>query len=85
MFEVLRSHRGQILALALAAGLALLLLLGAFNGSPAAATTRTGHDFTYYNNANHTTVVGYRYYCIGYQGGWGSITPYYVINTYPCR
>jgi hypothetical protein len=84
MLRTMHAHRGLILALAVAAALTLLLL-GVFHGSPAAATTKTGHDFTYYNNANHTTVVGYRYYCIGYSGGWGQITGYYVMNTYPCN
>jgi hypothetical protein len=84
MLQALRTRRGLILALVLAAGIALLLM-GMLNGSPAAATTKTGHDFTYYNNANHTTVVGYRYYCIGRSGGWGQITPYYVMNNYPCQ
>ncbi len=84
MLKALRTHRRLLLALVLAASVAVLLL-GVFRGAPAAATTRTGHDFTYYNNASHTTVVGYRYYCPRYSGGWGSITPYDVINTFPCN
>jgi len=84
MLHALRHHRRLLLVLVLGACLALLLL-GVFKGSPAAAATKTGHDFTYYNNANHQTVVGYRYYCPTYSGGWGSITPYYVINTFPCN
>jgi hypothetical protein len=85
MLQALRSHRRWILALVVAASLAVLMLLGAFGVSPAASTTRTGHDFTYYNNAAHQTVVGYRYYCPGYSGGWGTITPYYVINNFSCH
>ena len=85
MRHALRNRRRLLLALVLGACLALLLVLGVFKGSPAAATTRTGHDFTYYNNAAHQTVVGYRYYCPNYSGGWGSITPYDVINTFPCN
>jgi hypothetical protein len=84
MLQALRIRRRLLLALVLGACLALLLL-GVFKGSSAAAETRTGHDFTYYNNAAHQTVVGYRYYCPNYSGGWGSITPYDVINTFPCN
>ena len=85
MRHALRNRRRLLLALVLGACLALLVLVGVFKGLPAAAETKTGHDFTYYNNANHTTVVGYRYYCIGYSGAWGQITGYYVMNTYPCN
>jgi hypothetical protein len=84
MRHALRNRRRLLLALVLGACLALLLL-GVFKGSPAAAETKTGHDFTYYNNAAHQTVVGYRYYCPTYSGGWGSITPYDVINNFPCN
>ena len=36
-------------------------------------------------NAAHQTVVGYRFVCVGYSGGWGTITPYSVIGPYPCH
>jgi hypothetical protein len=65
--------------------LALFLLLAPLSRSRGTATTRTGHDFTYYSNASHTTVVGYCFVCVGYSGCHGTITPYYVIGNYPCR
>jgi len=37
------------------------------------------------SRGSHTTVVGYRYYCPNYSGGRGSVTPYYVINNFPCH
>jgi hypothetical protein len=83
MLQSFRSHRRPIVALALVGAFALVLLLGLPGASPAA--TKTGHDFTYYNNAAHQTVVGYRYYCIGYSGGWGQITGYSVIHDFPCH
>jgi len=84
MLHASGNRRRLLLALVLGTCLALLLL-GVFKGSPVAAETKTGHDFTYYNNAAHQTVVGYRYYCPNYSGGWGTITPYDVINTFPCN
>jgi hypothetical protein len=83
MLQSFRAHRRSIIALALVGAFALVLMLGLPGAAPAA--TKTGHDFTYYNNAAHQTVVGYRYYCIGYSGGWGQITSYYVINNFPCH
>jgi len=84
MLQALRPYRRTLLVFLLAGSLALLLV-GVF-AAPAAGTTKTGHDFTYYGNPGHTgAVVGYRYYCPGYSGGWGTITPYDVINTYPCQ
>jgi hypothetical protein len=70
--------------LRLTLALVLLLALAMTGGSPAAAT-RTGHDFTYYTNASHTTPVGYCFVCVGYSGCHGTITPYYVIGNYPCQ
>jgi hypothetical protein len=85
MLQALRPYRRTLLVFLLAGSLALLLV-SVFAAAPAAGTTRTGHDFTYYSNPGHTgAVVGYRYYCPGYSGGWGTITPYDVINTYPCQ
>jgi len=83
MLETLRSHRRPILMLVLACAVALVLALALPGVSR--AVTRTGHDFTYYSDSSHSTVVGYRYYCPTYSGGWGSITPYYVINSFPCH
>jgi hypothetical protein len=69
-------------------GVALALLLAVFMGAPAAAPlaaqTRTGHDFTYYSDDTYTTVVGYQFWCIGSNGGWGVTTPYVIIGDYPC-
>jgi hypothetical protein len=65
---------------------ALLLTLALAGGSPGSAVvTRTGHDFTYYSNASHTTVVGYCIVCVGYSSCHGTITPYYTIGNYPCQ
>lgn len=83
MLQSLRSSRRPIFALALVGAVALGLLLGLPTATR--ATTRTGHDFTYYNNAAHDTAVGYRYYCVGYSGGWGQITAYSESNDFPCR
>ena len=85
MLQALRPYRRTLLVFLLAGSLALLLV-GVFAAAPAAGTTKTGHDFVYYSNAGHTgPAVGYRYYCIGNSGGWGTITPYYVMNNYPCQ
>ena len=84
MLQSLRSNHRPFIALALVGALAAVLLLG-LPGSSQAVVTRTGHDFTYYNNAAHQTVVGYRFVCVGYSGGSGQVTPYYVIGPYPCH
>jgi hypothetical protein len=87
MLQSLRSHRRPFRALASLGALALLLLvlLVAMPGAkPASAQTRTGHDFTYYDDANHTNVVGYYYWCVGYNGGWGAHTSYVEIGDFPC-
>lgn len=84
MLQSFGSNRRPFAALALVGVLALVLLLGV-PGASRAVVTRTGHDFTYYNNAAHQTVVGYRFVCIGYSGGWGTVTPYSVIRPYPCH
>ena len=70
----------------LAAALAFALGAGAF--VPAArvqAATKSGHEFIYYNNAAHQTVVGVYVYCSSGQFiHWGVITPYDVIETSSC-
>jgi len=63
----------------------LLLALAQAGGSPGSAVTRTGHDFTYYSDASHTTVVGYCIVCVGFSSCHGTITPYYTIGNYPCQ
>jgi hypothetical protein len=69
--------------------LSFALLLALVVGVPAprslGAETRTGHDFTYYSDNTYTTIVGYQFWCIGYNGGWGDVTPYVVIGDYPCE
>jgi hypothetical protein len=85
MLQTLRSHRRPFVTLALVGALALLLLLAVPGAQPVRAQTRTGHDFTYYDDANHSNVVGYRYWCIGYNGGWGTTSPYVEINDFPCN
>jgi len=85
MLHSLRSHRRPLITLVLVGALALVLLLAVPGARPVQTLTRTGHDFTYYDDANHTNVVGYRYYCIGYSGGWGSITSYSEIGDFPCN
>jgi hypothetical protein len=82
MLQTLRSHRRPFVTLALVGAFALLLLLAA-PAQPAHAT-RSGHDFTYYSDATHKTVVGYHFWCIGYNGGWGVTSAYAVIGDYPC-
>jgi hypothetical protein len=83
MLQSFRSHRRPVVALALAAALATALLLAPPGASQAA--TKTGHDFTYYSDASHTTVVGYRYYCPNYSGGWGRFSSFYEVNVFPCH
>ena len=85
MLQTLRSHRRPIATLALVGALALVLLVAVPGAQPVHAQTRTGHDFTYYDDAAHTNVVGYRYWCIGYNGGWGTTSPYSEINDFPCN
>lgn len=64
--------------------LALLFVL-VFASVPSISETRTGHEFIYYNNAAHQTVVGVYVYCSnGSQSHWGVITPYYVIEPSGC-
>lgn len=78
-FPRLRTLRRPLLALAMASSLALLV------SGPSTSATKTGHDFTYYSNASHTTVVGYRYYCPNYSGGWGTFSAFYEVNVFPCH
>ncbi|HTQ80731.1 MAG TPA: DUF6289 family protein [Thermoanaerobaculia bacterium] len=85
MLQSLHSHRRPIATFALMVALAFALLLALPGNAPASAQTRSGHDFTYYSDNTYTTVVGYRYWCIGYNGGWGTTTPYAVIGDFPCN
>lgn len=77
---------GSLSRICVAAALAFALGAGAF--VPAArvhAATRSGHQFTYYNNAAHQTVVGVWIYCAdGQLIHWGTITPYDVISASDC-
>jgi len=70
----------------LAVVLAFALGSGAF--SPVArvrAATRSGNQFTYYNNAQHQTVVGVYIYCNnGNFIHWGKITPFDTISPSGC-
>jgi hypothetical protein len=72
--------------ISLATLLAFALGAGAF--TPAArvqAETRSGHQFTYYNNAAHQTVVGVWIFCSNGQTiHWGKITPYDTISASGC-
>ena len=64
--------------------LALLFVLVYASVSPT-VETRTGHEFIYYNNAAHQTVVGVYVYCSnGSSSHWGVISPYYVIEPSGC-
>lgn len=73
----------RLVRLTLAAVLLLVLALAA--GSPGSAVvTRTGHEFTYYSDASHTTVVGDCIYCVGSSRCFGTVTPYYTIKNDPC-
>lgn len=68
--------------------LALTFALGAgvfVHASRAQAETKSGHEFIYYNNAAHQTVVGVYVYCSnGSSSHWGKITPYDVIEPSDC-
>jgi hypothetical protein len=49
------------------------------------AATRSGHEFIYYNDAAHHTVVGVQVWCkSGAHSGWGRITPYVEIDPSFC-
>ena len=49
------------------------------------AFTRSGHEFIYYNDAAHDTVVGVQVWCSsGAHSGWGQVTPYYTIEPSDC-
>ncbi len=82
MLQNFRAHRRLILALALLSGFAASLLV---LPAPTTATTRTGHDFTYYTDATHAHPVGYCFVCVGYSGCNGQITPFYRVGNYPCN
>ena len=65
-------------------GLVLIFLLS-FASVSSISETRTGHEFIYYNNAAHQTVVGVYIYCSnGSSSHWGVITPYSVIEPSGC-
>jgi len=70
----------------LAIVLAFALGAGAF--TPAIrvhAESKLGHQFTYYNNAAHQTVVGVWIYCSNGQIlHWGKISPYDTITASGC-
>lgn len=83
MLQTLRSRRRPFATLALVATLALLLLVAVPGARPAHAV-KTGHDYTFYSDASHSTVVGYQFWCIGYHGGWGVTSQYLVVGDYPC-
>jgi hypothetical protein len=71
--------------ISLAAALAFGLGAGAFSPARAHAETRSGHQFTYYNNAQHQTVVGVWVWCNdGQNYHWGSVTPYDTITASGC-
>lgn len=76
----------RLICMAVAATIAFALGAGAFVPMPVAhAETRSGHAFTYYNNAAHQTVVGYYVYCNnGNFIHWGEITPYDTISASGC-
>jgi hypothetical protein len=77
--------RGLVL---LAALLILTLSLTVFVPQGAEALPACGTHKRYYNNAAHTTQVGYRYYtCAGVldpSKSSGVTSPYVVSNTYCC-
>ncbi|HEY6350598.1 MAG TPA: hypothetical protein VI636_14425 [Candidatus Angelobacter sp.] len=64
--------------------LALLFVLAFASVSPT-IETKTGHQFTYYNNASHTTVVGVWIICAnGTSFHSGQFSPYYTISPSGC-
>ena len=70
----------------------LLILIAVAVGSvllvptTAEAVPAYGTHIKYYNNAAHSTQVGYRYYnCAGeLKSQWGVTSPYYTSATYGC-
>jgi hypothetical protein len=76
----------SISRISLAVTLAFALGAGAFvPASRVHAETKTGHQFTYYNNAAHQTVVGVWVYCSnGQSSHWGKVSPYDVISSSGC-
>ena len=65
--------------------LPILLFVLVFAPVSSISETRTGHEFIYYNNAAHQTVVGVYVYCSnGSSSHWGVISPYYVIEPSGC-
>lgn len=64
--------------------LALLFVLVCASVSPT-IETKTGHEFIYYNNAAHQTVVGVFVYCNnGSSSHWGRTSAYVVIEPSGC-
>jgi len=79
----MRISRRLLLALALVLVLAAGLL--SLPSGTEAAITRSGHEFIYYNDAAHDTVVGVQVWCSsGAHSGWGQVTPYYTIEASGC-
>jgi hypothetical protein len=62
----------------------LLLALSLAGGAPGTATTKTGHEFHYYSDASHTTLVGDCIYCPTFSRCTGTVSPYYTLSNYPC-
>jgi hypothetical protein len=83
MKTALPPSRRLLLALAV-----LLVLAAGLLSMPLrteAATTRSGHEFIYFNDAAHDTVVGVQVWCkSGAHSGWGKITPYVEIDPSFC-
>ena len=65
--------------------LVCLALLATFFLALPAQATRSGHEFTYYDDAAHDNVVGFQVWCSnGSHSGWGRTTPYAVIGPSGC-
>lgn len=64
--------------------LALLFVLVCASVSPT-IETKTGHEFIYYSDASHTTVVGVFVYCNnGSSSHWGRTSAYVVVEPSGC-
>jgi hypothetical protein len=88
MTQILRSNRRLPLALLTLFVLALTLAVSLVAPAPSQASdprTRTGHEFYYYSDETHTTLVGFDVWCSnGSHSGWGYHTPYVEILDAEC-
>ena len=82
----MKAAVSSVCRVSLAAVLAFALGMGAFAPTTRVqAATKSGHQFTYYNNAQHQTVVGVYIYCSNGQFiHTGKISDYVVVSPSGC-